>query len=267
MSGLDRVMVPLDGSPRAEVALSWLHLLPARQVRLVQVCDDVEIDEASAAQYLADVSSRLGPPGSSIETRVLRGSAAEAIVADARDSDLIVMSTQGAGGGGRLFFGSVADRVMRHAPAPTLLLRGGSVPVATATLQRVVVPLDGSSAAERALPVASLFARLVNASVHLVTVDDSADEEHGPIAGLRNDDPGYLDTQATSLESSGIVATRERVSGDPATELRRLVGPGDLLVLTTHGSGAARRWQIGRVAEKLLRQATAPVVLVRADSD
>jgi nucleotide-binding universal stress UspA family protein len=44
------------------------------------------------------------------------------------------------------------------------------------------------------------------------------------------------------------------------------LGPGDLLVITTHGQGAARRWQIGNVAEKLLRQAATPVALVRADT-
>jgi nucleotide-binding universal stress UspA family protein len=43
------------------------------------------------------------------------------------------------------------------------------------------------------------------------------------------------------------------------------LGTGDLLVITTHGQGAARRWQIGNVAEKLLRQAATPVALVRAD--
>ena len=48
-------------------------------------------------------------------------------------------------------------------------------------------------------------------------------------------------------------------------EVMATLGTGDLLVITTHGQGAARRWQIGYVAEKLLRQAAAPVALVRAD--
>nr|MBA3450124.1 universal stress protein [Chloroflexia bacterium] len=51
-----------------------------------------------------------------------------------------------------------------------------------------------------------------------------------------------------------------------ADELLAAVGPGDLLVITTHGQGAARRWQMGRVAEKLLGHASAPLVLIRADS-
>ena len=116
-----------------------------------------------------------------IETRIAHGGPAEAIVDDAADADLIVMSTQGAGGGGRLLFGSVADRVARHAPAPTLLLRGGHHPVAAQPVQRIVVALDGSLAAERALPLATLLATRLHVPVHFVTVDDAERDGGQPL--------------------------------------------------------------------------------------
>ncbi|MGH2617122.1 MAG: universal stress protein [Thermomicrobiales bacterium] len=272
MIGFDRILVPLDGSERAEAALRWVQLLPARRIRLLQVCPQADEQDA-AARYLAEVAARLCPPAAAIEIRVANGGPAEGIVGNAVDADLIVMCTQGAGGGGRLMFGSVADRVARHAPAPTLLLRSGKDPVVTAPLRRVVVPLDGSLAAERALPVATNLARMLGAPVHLIAVHDEL-ERRDPDPGVEQpsaplDDlasaAAYLEREAETIREHEILASTEVRSGVPIRELLATAGQGDLLVITTHGRGQARRWQIGRVAERLLRHAAAPIVLIRAD--
>jgi nucleotide-binding universal stress UspA family protein len=136
--------------------------------------------------------------------------------------------------------------------------------VSVAALRRVVVPLDGSAAAERALPLATELANTLECAIHLVTVDER-DGGLRDSAGL-DDAEAYLERQADKVKLAGLAASTEWLAGAPAAALLDLTAPGDLLVLTTHGRGAARRWQIGSVAEKLLRQATAPVVLVRADS-
>jgi len=275
MTGLDCIVVPLDGSERAEVALSWASSLPAQRVRLLRVCPDERPESQEAARYLEGVAARFRPPERAIETRIAYGGPAEGIVGDAADADLIVMSTEGAGGGGRLLFGSVADRVARHSPVPTLLLRGGHHPVSTQPVRRIVVALDGSVAAERALPLASLLAKPLGVPVHLVTVDDQGlsqadrDRGHHPRdhSALPNEAPdAYLERTAASVQDLDIVTSTEVRSGPAATEVMATLGTGDLLIITTHGQGAARRWQIGNVAEKLLRQAGAPVALVRADS-
>ena len=275
MTGLDCILVPLDGSERAEAALSWAYALPARRVRLLRVCPEEHPDRQAAARYLEEVAARFHPPGRTIETRIAHGGPAEGIVDDADDADLIVMSTQGAGGGGRLLFGSVADRVARHAPAPTLLLRGGHHPVATQPVQRIVAALDGSRAAERALPLATLLAGLLDVPVHLVTVRDQISNQAESESGRhpRDDDvappheraDAYLARTAAALQAGDVRTSSEVRTGPAAIEVMATLGPGDVLVITTHGQGAARRWQIGNVAEKLLRQAAAPVALVRAD--
>jgi nucleotide-binding universal stress UspA family protein len=268
MSAFNRILVPLDGSERAEAALRWVHLVPSQQVRLVQVCDDEQPDADASARYLEDVAARLCPPDRAVETRVVHGVPAEGIVASAADADLIVMSSQGAGGGGRRLYGSVADRVARHAPVPTLLVRGGHDPVVAEPLRRIVVPLDGSPAAERALPLAALLGAILDAPAHLLSVSETAGDE-GDAGRPREDDArarAYLAQQAASLGDRDVATSTECAAGDPAGELLARIEPGDLLVITTHGHGSARRWQIGTVAEKLLRQAPAPVVLVRADA-
>src|SRR5215208_4805561 len=187
MTELDCILIPLDGSERAEAALSWAYALPAQRVRLLRVCPEEHPHTQAAARYLKEVAARDRSSERTIETRIAHGGAAEVIVGDAADADLIVMATQGAGGGGRLLFGSVADRVARHAPAPTLLLRGGHHPVAAQPVRRIVASLDGSPAAERALPLATLLAKELGVSLHLVSVSDQessqAERESGRHSG------------------------------------------------------------------------------------
>jgi nucleotide-binding universal stress UspA family protein len=276
---LNCILVPLDGSVRGETALRWAQTLPSERIRLLQICPREDPDADAATRYLEDVAARLRLPGCVIETRIAFGDPAEGIVADATGADLIVMCTQGTGGGGRLLFGSVADLVARHAPAPTLLLRGGSHPVTTESVRRLVVPLDGSPAAERALALTTLLARILHVPVHLVTADDSTSSAGTPDAGDRQRGrseaapettteaaASYLEPVAESLRAVGIPTSSEVRSGPAALEVMATLQQGDLLILTTHGQGAARRWQIGNVAEKLLRQAAVPVTLIRADA-
>ncbi len=279
MTRLTCILVPLDGSARGEIALSWAQTLPSERIRLLQICSRENPDAEEAERYLDDVAARLRLPGCVIETRVAMGDPAEGIVADAADADLIVMCTKGTGGGGRLLFGSVADRVARHAPAPTLLLRGGIHPVTTQSVRRLVVPLDGSPAAERALALTTHLAAILNVAVHLVTVDESTASDTEPDAKTRPHSAfqvepaqpaqaagAYLEQLAESLRAVNIATSSEVRSGLAALEVMATLGQGDLLVLTTHGQGAARRWQIGNVAEKLLRQAATPIALVRVDT-
>jgi nucleotide-binding universal stress UspA family protein len=258
----DCILIPLDGSERAESALDWVRVLGAQRIRLLRVCPAGE-DAATATDYLEGIAASACPPDATIDIRVVDGDPAERIVGEAADADLIVMTTQGSGHGGRRLFGSVADRVSRHAPVPTLLLRGGRAPVPTAPLQRIVVPLDGSPAAERAVPLATRLADMLGATVHLVAVHESAPDDAAIEAAA-----SYLGRKAASVAAiNDIDAATEVRIGTPEEELLAAVSPGDLLVMTTHGRGAARRWQIGRVAEKLLRHAPVPVVMLRADVD
>jgi nucleotide-binding universal stress UspA family protein len=261
LANFGRVLAPLDGSEGAEAAVQWLRHLPTSRVTLLQAFEPEAAGQVQAETYLTAARERLLAPEQQVATTVVAGCPAEAIVQAASDADLVVMQTRGAGAGGRLLFGSVADRVARHSPAPTLLIRNSAL-TNSSKPSRIVVPLDGSLAAERALPLATSLASALGAAIHLVTVRETADGED---AAALPELSSYLEQQRRPLASRGIPATCEQRLGDPASELLAVIAPGDLLVLTTHGRGAARRWQIGSVAEKLLRQATAPVAVVRAD--
>jgi nucleotide-binding universal stress UspA family protein len=85
----------------------------------------LEAEQAAAAEYLRHVAERLQSQGLSVNTETPQGEAESVIVERARElgAALIVMTTHGRGGLGRVVFGSVADSVLRHAPCPVLLVR------------------------------------------------------------------------------------------------------------------------------------------------
>jgi nucleotide-binding universal stress UspA family protein len=85
----------------------------------------VEAERASSAEYLAGVAARLRQKNISVDVETPEGNAADVIVerAQALGVSLILMTTHGRSGLGRLVFGSTADSVLRHAASPVLLVR------------------------------------------------------------------------------------------------------------------------------------------------
>ncbi|HYU72342.1 MAG TPA: universal stress protein, partial [Ktedonobacteraceae bacterium] len=184
-----RILVPLDGSARAERALpvaaslaraSGGSIVLLRAVTSpidfawyamespIAMQEGIEADIARATDYLASVAGSSELAGIEIKTEVLPGAPALSIfpVARAFQADLIVMCSHGYTGRTRWILGSVSQKVARHSPVPVLVLReDGSVPVNLhpdgMRSVRVLVPLDGSSLAEAALaPAAQLSAAL-----------------------------------------------------------------------------------------------------------
>jgi nucleotide-binding universal stress UspA family protein len=289
----ERILVPLDGSEAAEVALTYAAAIPSRAVRLLSVLpsnyaetgfEPERMDlrwrdqwQARMEGYLEGAAESLRAQGRQIEVQVVFGQPAEWILEYARDADLIAMTTHGRGGGRRALFGSVADRIARHSPTPVLLIRGGEHPIAARPVLRIVVPLDGSELAEQAVPLARELAETLGVPVLLARALDServleAMHLGGSPAGmyipsvesLRSAAEEYLERQAQELRNASIVVSTVVLDGPPAVELTGAVAPGDVLVMTSHGRGGIGRWLLGSVAEKLVRAAPAPVLLVRS---
>lgn len=123
---LSRLVVPLDGSRLAENALRVAcELLDdgGELVMLRALRDQEERD--SALLYLNTLGGQFVNRGLHCRRVVAKGDPAEAILSglEETDADAVVMSTHGRSGIGRFFFGSVAEKVLRHSHKPTLLLR------------------------------------------------------------------------------------------------------------------------------------------------
>jgi nucleotide-binding universal stress UspA family protein len=268
---LEPILVPLDGSDLAEQALPYAEALatPGCQLILLEVGQDE--DELSLLERHADSCAQL-------ETAI--GDPAQQILQVARDLGvgLIVMTTHGRGALGRWAFGSVADTVTRTAPVPVLVVRPrAGEPRAIPLLRRVVVPLDGSALAEQALPIAQALAQKLNIPVHLITTIDvtsllpvemlptvafDAGLYDETVAQLRTDAEAWLTRAAQQLQRASVAATWEVLSGSPFLAISDALTVGDLLVMASHGRGGAKRWLLGSVAEKLIREAPVPVVIV-----
>jgi nucleotide-binding universal stress UspA family protein len=141
-----KILVPLDGSAMAEEALpmavglarahgATLLLLRAAEASTFPGVDPTEAQvkvTTEADGYLGAVSARLAADGiASVETSVWYGAPAYGIVEGARvaKADLIVMTTHGRSGLGRLILGSVAEAVLRGTTTPILVVRASGAPV------------------------------------------------------------------------------------------------------------------------------------------
>jgi nucleotide-binding universal stress UspA family protein len=146
----NKIMVPLDGSRLAEVALpeafdfgrrgAMVLLLRAAEGTRLPAADPTDSQVAAVREaegYLASMAARARNAGvSKVETSVWYGPPAESIIdaARARGIDLIIMSTHGRSGLGRLVLGSVAETVLRGTTTPILLLRDREAPIAVPAL-------------------------------------------------------------------------------------------------------------------------------------
>ena len=152
---LETVLVPLDGSTLAETALPLaaemaaasggrVILLRAAFAHTYPTFDPIEAQTAvvrEAETYLDEVAARVRALGvKDVRCSAWYGHAASAIVEAAtfNHADLIVMTTHGRSGLGRLVMGSVAESVLRGTTTPILILRENAAPVqapaGTATL-------------------------------------------------------------------------------------------------------------------------------------
>jgi nucleotide-binding universal stress UspA family protein len=146
--------------------------------------------------------------------------------------------------------------------------------------KNLLVPLDGSGLAEVALPAAVALAQQFGSNLILlrvvrppqVTGQTSGGIAYGEfVADLRqravDEAQQYLHSQQGMLRQQGlhvdvVVAEGQNVAElilDNADDLRI-----DTVVMSTHGRGGLSRWVFGSVADKVLRRAMVPVLLIRA---
>jgi nucleotide-binding universal stress UspA family protein len=255
--------------------------------------------DAAAGYLLAVAGEELGDVGASVSRVVREGIPAEEILDVARSErvDMILMTTQGRGATGRLVVGSVADEVARSATVPTMLIHAGHgeehPPGSdTARVNRLVVLLDDSDRARAALPVAAALARQLGAPILLLRVVPTQEELFAmrdagttgrlyqrvlramPVLPRAEGDDRYYQDYVDAIEaalaseasrlaaSAGLEVASRLVAGPVVPSITGALAPGDVIVMTSHGEGGIRRWMLGSVAEKLIHQAAAPVVLV-----
>jgi nucleotide-binding universal stress UspA family protein len=289
---LKTIVVPLDGSAFAQRSLPYAEVLARRASAKVILLRAIEggyspgaramahHDMRQAQQELAFLSNRLQQQG--IQTVAQRpfDEASWAIITAAQEehADLIVMSTHGRTGMGRFVYGSVAERVLRVAPAPMLM-----VP-ASATFNwpsepekmRIVVPLDGSEVAQGILDTATEVAEATGGTMVLVQAflpesptwaGDFGDLGYAP-AEIAETIRASLAPIAAGLKARGIRSELYVHEGQAHNVILDAVAvhQAHLIAMSTHGRTGLARLIMGSVADAVLRETRVALLLARPPS-
>ena len=294
-----RILVPLDGSPRAEAALAPARSLAERfgaglflvRTILVHVFPGAEPGPAQlealreAEGYLDAIANRIRKTGISVRTAIPYDSPTLGIAdqAEFRHVDLIVMNTHARKWSDTLLHPSVTMGVLEHTTAPILALKGAKEGVGQPQLPRfmtnpdapIIVPLDGSLLAESAFPLAEelsktfgnrlLLIRAVGrprmASTSLDNPTIIAKVEEWAIQETQS----YLQRKQQEVAHRGGRVTTETSVGAPAWFIEECVQAhhAGLVVMASHGRSGLGRFLLGSVAQTVLRESEVPVLLVR----
>ncbi len=294
---LEKILVPLDGSPTAEAVLPHVGRLLRRvdaEVILLQSANPIpsadtyvpvaEAALAAAREYLLGIQQRLEGRGVKVRIITRLGSAADVIAEVARQEGVgaVAIATHGRSGVARLLLGSVAEHVLRTSPVPVLAVRpfwsyelAQPVRVEDAPVRNILVPLDGTLAI---LPEAARFARFFGARVVLLHVVDpnlGLTPRVRAGQGLADVAERFADTdlakaelaeQAAWFRNEGVEVTTIVDVGNPA---RVIVDSCrfheiDLIAMATHGRTGLSRLVMGSVTESVLRESKVPLVVVRS---
>ncbi len=302
-----KILVPQDSSLLAEQAIPFAQALASDDGTLIYlmvvpqadaiygltgstVASSAEVGamfQENASTDLRDLASRWVAVAPHYEIAIATGDPTDQILktAEERGAELIVIASHGRGALGRWTFGSVADRISRTSSIPVMIVRpqdGDNAHRTVPEIDRVILPTDGSKLSEAATKQALAIAKRINRPLVLLRAI-FPEAELAPTTGysavyapdiynelaesLEKDAQATLETLAASLRDQGAEIITELRDGPAAQTIQEFATPKDLIVMTSHGRSGFRRWLIGSVAEKLVRTAPCPVVLVRAENE
>jgi len=296
-----RILVPLDGSKTAEAALPYARALARNlnsAVELLGIIDIValagQVSRRSAQYFDKIITDSIGSsekyleriaatfPQAGVKCSVAKGAPEEVIVEKASEkTTLVTMATHGRSGINRFILGSVAEKVLRAATSPILLIRAGERAASDgeAAINTVIVPLDGSELAETILPNVAELAKQLALEIILLRAYKipaniyASPDEYYPAqyeeirTELREEARTYLERKVEELKRLGVVNVSsvmpEGLGADEIIAQARKI-PNNLIAMCTHGRSGPGRWVLGSVTENVVRHAGHPVLVVRA---
>jgi len=288
-----RIVVPLDGSELAEraiapaitianamtaevILLTVVTPLPSKVDPFGQVLrKDIEavklyLELARSRFLLASVGGKVAATvGKEIAQSIIK-------YGEQNKVDLIIMSSRGQSGIRRRLYGSVTEKVLYGAPCATLAIREQE-PIHEGGLEMcklILLSLDGSSLAEEALPHAVALAKHFQAELILLRVLKPLSKHRDiPLGAARRAEQvtrelahGHLERVAAGVRESGIPVQAITVEGHAHEEIVYFakVEQVDLIVMCMRGHSWLSRWLRGSVADRVVRGASVPVLLVSA---
>lgn len=295
----ERILVPLDGSSAAEIALPYVEEIAAKlgaEIILVSVSESTAAEadhlyrsylERVAEQVQRQLQDWGAKEEAKVQSEVLLGKPASEILryADESNVGLIAMASRGRSSRGPWLLGNIAAKVLRATAKPMLLIR---TPADNASLQqrslvkRILVPLDGSRVGESAIPYAEALAQVMGAELVLFqalrpvksfaadgVVSMSAamikeEEEHKGASAI-----AYLDSVGKVFQEKGLSTSSVVGLASPAEQIIDYAEANaiDLIAMSTHGRSGIGRWVFGSVTDKVLHAGDTPLLTIRATKE
>ncbi len=285
----ERILVPLDGSGRAEHALpyaEWVAKKLGSMVTLITACGLEDPMVRPLTVYLEKQTEDLQKSGINADCSCVVGDIAEEIlkVAEKNRVGLIIMTSRGASGTARWALGGVALKVVLHTSTPILLVRTAERHAARLDegVRSILVPLDGSPVAESILPHISDLALATGLEVVLMQVtvpigypavardNVEAGKHEADVKKLNENRQAatefYLSEREKELAAKGVKVKTVSLSGKQASNVILDYisdNPIGMTALATHGFSGISKWAFGSVAIDVLEGSTRPLLLLR----
>ncbi len=292
------ILVPLDGSELSGKAVPYAVVIAKAtsqpivlftvwegietELRTTPVSEAKSIDERGRAErerYLDGVAERIAAEGIEVGKVVREGRPSEELLwyCDQHAPGLLAMATHGRSGIQRMWYGSVATKLMHMAPVPTLLVGPKALEEAKElpAIRSILVPLGGAPLGEAALEAAATLAEAFKA--RLILARAARVPAQAFAFDLAAAQLPMMDEAVIKAAEEYLLRIQERVATVEGTETRVLRGfpaPAilefvaregiDLVVMSSHVRSGVFRWALGSVADRVI-QGPAPVLLVRPE--
>ena len=289
-----KILVPLDGSDLAELALPYAEELAnafKSEIILLNVSDPADTHHRHMHElYMKEVADRVKERIKKVSPVVVSGKAADEIIgyAEKNDVGLIIITSHGHSGIMSWATGSIASKLLQATAVPMLLVRAVKtrrkvqrpVLLNRILLNRILLPLDGSEAGEAAVEyIGELMSRLesevillgaVSSGQHIRTVG-GLDYIHYPQEQLeifKKEAQEYMDGVYRRLKRrKGTVKVAVKVGADDiGQEIIKFAEKEsvNLIAISSHGHSGIEKWVFGSIANKVVQGSKAPVLLVKA---
>jgi len=271
MAKMEKILVATDGSSYSENAVKEAIRLAKKctsrlfavsvvitnlefEVTMPQV---VEKEEKKALQHLESIKARALKEGIECDITVIHGDEPyQDIIRQAQENhvDMIIVGRHGRTGLVRLMMGSVAAKVIGHAPCNVLVVS----PVATIEFKNILIATDGSRYSETAVREAIGIAKRRNSPLTIVSVASMDVEVEAAKGNVKN---------AVELASKeGIKTEGVTIIGKPYDAIVEAAKQkhADLIVVGSHGRRGLERLLMGSVTERVVGHTEAGVLVVKA---
>ena len=280
---MERIVVGVDGSTNADVALRWalgeadLHGAEVVAVMAWDYLNQRHTDGsdtfdptygADQARDALHAAVQAAEPSRPVVERVVLDLPAQALIDASADADLLVTGARGLGGFKGLLLGSVSERVLEEAPCPVAVLREHDTWSADGA---VVVGVDGSVTATNALRWAAGEARVRGAFLHIVHAWQLQPAPPWSPASLAAAQAVHVledaarDVVEAALRDSAVAGLRLEthvLSSGAVQALLNFADEASLIVVGSRGAGRFERAVLGSTSRQLAHHAGCPIVVV-----